>query len=309
MQFPQCQIKSVLRKRWGDGVGGQNVHDDRPETNAPAFARKPRQQSGAIITEQQIFQYLEAVQKKGRAVSSLRKYQKDLTALYEFLPAEKRIGPSTLREWRDALLEHGYGARTINTMITEANCFLRWIGAWEYQLPERVEPKPSACAELTRNEYLRLLTTAREMGKERAYFLVKVFACLGIPNHDLCNMTVERVKTRKGGTGKTPPIPECLREELLSYCQRNGRSNGPIFVTRSGKPLNRSAVNAILQSLAQDAQIAPGKCTPRSLRKLYSAERDQMQEQLSVLLEQSYCQLLESEQHIAGWEERGVHTR
>ena len=285
-----------------DGLDEQNVHDGRPETDVPAFVRKPRQQSVAIITEQQISQYLEFVREKGRAVSSIKKYQKDLIALYKFLPAEKRVGPNTLQEWRDALLEHGYSARTVNTVIAEANCFFRWIGAWDCQLSEWVEPKASTRTVLTRSEYLRLLTTAREVGKERAYFLVKVFACLGIPNRELCNMTVERLKTRKHRDGKTPPIPECLREELLSYCQRNGRSTGPIFVTRSGRPLNRSAVNAILQSLAQDAQIAPGKCNPRNLRELYFAERDQMQKKLSVLLEESYSRLLESEQHIAGWE-------
>ena len=283
----------------------QNVYDDRPETDVPASVRKPRQQSDAIMTEQQISQYLEFVREKGRAVSSIKKYQKDLIALYKFLPAEKRIGPNTLQEWRDALLEHGYSARTVNTVITEANCFFRWIGAWDCQLSERIDPPAPACAELTRNEYLRLLTTARETGKERAYFLVKVFACMGIPSHDLCNMTVERLKTRKGGDGKTFPIPECLRAELLSYCRRNGRSSGPIFVTRSGKPLNRSAVNTIIQSLARDAQIAPERCNPRSLRKLYIAERSRMQEELSVLLEQSYSQLLEAEQRIAGWEEPG----
>ena len=255
-----------------------------------------------IITAQQLSQYLEAVREKGRAVNSLKKYQRDLTALYAFLPAEKRIGPDTLREWRDALQKQGFSARTMNGMITEANCFLRWIGAWDCQLSERIEPPAPACAELTRNEYLRLLTTARETGKERAYFLVKVFACTGISSHDLCNMTVERLKTRKDGGGKTLPIPECLRKELLAYCRRNGRSSGPIFVTRSGKPLNRSAVNTIIQSLARDAQIAPEKCNPRSLRKLYFAERSRMQEELSVLLEQSYSQLLEAEQRIAGWE-------
>lgn len=283
----------------------QNVYDDRPETDVPASVRKPRQQSDAIMTEQQISQYLEFVREKGRAVSSIRKYQKDLTALYEFLPAEKRIGPNTLQEWRDVLLEHGYSARTVNTVITEANCFFRWIGAWDCQLSERIDPPAPACAELTRNEYLRLLTTARETGKERAYFLVKVFACMGIPSHDLCNMTVERLKTRKGGDGKTFPIPECLRAELLSYCRRNGRSSGPIFVTRSGKPLNRSAVNTIIQSLARDAQIAPEKCNPRCLRKLYQSTMAEIEAGVYRLIEQTHERLLEKEQLSIGWKEGG----
>ncbi len=288
-------------------MGEQNIHDDRPETDVPAIVRKPPQQTSVIVGKQQISQYLEAVRERGRTVNSLRKYQKDLTALYTFLPAEKRIGPNTLREWRDALLEQGYSARTINTMITEANCFLRWIGAWDCQLSEWIEPKSSVCAELTRNEYLRLLTTARVIGNDRAYFLVKIFACTGIPNNDLCNLTVERLKKnrrqkRKDKLEECVHIPEFLREELLSYCQRSGRNSGPVFVTRGGTPLKRTSVNSIVLSLAQDAQVPPEKCNPKSLRKLYFAEQSRIQEKLSALLEQSYSQLLEAEQLIVGWE-------
>lgn len=61
----------------------------------------------------------------------------------------------------------------------------------------------------------------------------------------------------------------CLKEELLDFAVREGILSGPIFITRRGTPVGRTTVTALIQSLAHDAQVEAGKCTPRCLRKLY----------------------------------------
>ena len=45
-------------------------------------------------------------------------------------------------------------------------------------------------------------------------------------------------------------IPSCLRGELLDYIGRMDIRSGPVFVTRSGKHINRTAVAAHIQGLA-----------------------------------------------------------
>ena len=45
--------------------------------------------------------------------------------------------------------------------------------------------------ELTRTEYLRLLQTARALGRERVYLLVKLFGTTGLTVQELEKVTVE----------------------------------------------------------------------------------------------------------------------
>ena len=263
--------------------------------------------AGVPISLQQISQYLESLRQKGRVTGSIQKYQRDLTALYCYLPEEKQIGVNTLREWRASLLDQGYAVRTVNTSVIEANGFLRWLGAWEYQLEEQVELQNDVQPELTRNEYIRLLSTARMLGKERAYLLVKVFACMGLTLGELPQLTKEALDRNQlavsvQGVRKIVSIPDCLRRELLVYARRGSIAKGPLFVTRTGKPLNRTSVAAAIQALSHDAQVQPEKCNVRCLRKLYLAAQKDLRENMTLLMEQTYNRMLETEQLIVGWE-------
>ena len=109
------------------------------------------------------------------------------------------------------------------------------------------------------------------------------------------------------GVRKIVSIPDCLRRELLAYAQRENLTNGPLFVTRTGKSLNRTSVAAIIQSLSHDARVQPEKCNVRCLRKLYLAARKDLRENMALLMEQTYNRMLETEQLIVGWEEADGH--
>ena len=162
--------------------------------------------------------------------------------------------------------------------------------------------------ELTRSEYLRLLSAARHLNKERTYLLVKVFTTVNITVLELPRLTVEAVRGDQAeftanGVRYLAAIPSCLRDELLDYARRFCIASGPIFVTRTGKPLGRTAVTASIQSLAQTARVAPEKCNPRCLHKLYQSTMDGIEAAVRVLAEQSHEQLLEREQMLVGWQE------
>ena len=279
----------------------------RTSFSASILDRNEETENGVPVSLQQISQYLESLRQKGRVIGSIQKYQRDLTALYCYLPKEKQIGVNTLREWRAALLDQGYAVRTVNTSVIEANGFLRWLGAWEYQLEEQVELQNDVQPELTRNEYIRLLSTARMLGKERAYLLVKVFACMGLTLGELPQLTKEvldrnQLAVSVQGVRKIVSIPDCLRRELLAYAQRENLTNGPLFVTRTGRPLNRTSVAAAIQALSHDARVQPEKCNVRCLRKLYLAAQKDLRENMTLLMEQTYNRMLETEQLLVGWE-------
>lgn len=271
------------------------------------------QHAGVPMTREQIEDYVAHRQGEDRTSESIQKYARDLDALYRFLPEEKRIYPETLSQWRGSLLGEGYAPRTVNSMVSVANSFLKWLGHRELQLTGQLNIAYDQ-PELTRNEYLRLLSAARHLNKERTYLLVKVFTTVNITVLELPCLTVEAVRGDQveftaNGVRYLAAIPSCLRDELLDYARRSCIASGPIFVTRTGKPLGRTAVTAYIQSLAQTARVAPEKCNPRCLHKLYQSTMDGIEAAVRVLAEQSHERLLEQEQLLVGWQEEPVKSR
>ena len=266
--------------------------------------------SDSPVTRLQIENYLESMRGRGCVEESVKKYEHDLDMFYQFLPEDKQITRTTLKEWRTALLEKGYAPpRTVNSVISAANGFLGWLGWREYQLLGRISIADDVQPELTRNEYLRLLSAARALGKEQAYLLVKVFANVDLTVQELPQLTVEAVKESRvvissNSAQRIIYVPATLREELGNYIQCTGILSGPIFVTRSGRQLNRTAVTAAIQGLAHDARVLPEKCNPRCLRKLYQSTMAGIEASVRLLVEQTHDRLLEQEQLTVGWEAR-----
>ena len=265
------------------------------------------------ISWEQATAFLDNMKERGCTPESIKSYRCNLTAFFQFLPQDKRLTRHTAAEWRDELLAHGYMPRTINSRLSAVNSMLNYLGLWEYQVPEQLQltEEDEKQPELTRNEYMRLLSAARLLGKERTYLLIKTFAVTGMTVHELPELTVEAVQAGQivlsdNRAKRVIHIPDCLREELLDYIRRETIHSGPVFITRNGKTINQTAVTAYIQHLATDARVEPEKCNPRCLRKLYQSTREGIQQNMILLMEQAYERLLEQEQLIVGWEE-GEH--
>ncbi len=103
----------------------------------------------------------------------------------------------------------GIPPSTVNTSVSAANSFLEWLGCREFQLTGRLSCGRDAQLELTRSEYLRLLSTARALRQERVYLLIKLFTSTGLPVHELEQVTVEAagegVLLLPGGDAPAPP--------------------------------------------------------------------------------------------------------
>ena len=217
-------------------------------------------QNDPCLRWEQVDAYLNDLQTRGRTPETIRTYRRNLLLLFEALPKSGRLDHRTLARWRDAMLEQGYTPRTVNVRLASANGFLDYLSLRDYQLPVQLKPaEDDIQPELTRNEYLRLLSAARALDKGRTYFMVKVFAILGLTVHDLPKLTAEAVEqgvftTSANRSRQMIRIPNCLQAELLGYLQREGIQSGPVFCTRKGKPICRAAVTACIQQLSRDAR-------------------------------------------------------
>ena len=74
-----------------------------------------------------------------------------------------------------------------------------------------------------------------------------------------------------------------------------------MFVTRTGKAVNRTNVSDSVRRLCREAQVAPEKGNPRCLRKLYLETQASIRDSLRLLAEQTYDQMLAAEQAMVGW--------
>ena len=271
------------------------------------MAQSVSAEPGLELTQEQIGAYLGHLAAKGCRESSVAKYRRDLSRFYAMLPEDKRVRRGTVSAWRTALVERGYAPRTINASVAEVNGLLDFLGHRECQLPGQLAVGPEEPPELSRSEYLRLLSAARVLKRERTYLLVKLFALTGMGVQDVPLVTAEAVRT--GAISELDiRFPAFLRGELLDYCRRNGVEHGPVFVTRNGRPMYRTAVFDAIQRLSRDACVPEEKCNPRCLRKLWQTTQADLAENVRWLVEQTHERLLEQEQRAIGWGEAERQT-
>lgn len=265
------------------------------------------QAAGIVLSPERIEEFLGTLEAKGSAEGTVKRYRYNLDLLYADLPESKEIHRGTLMQWRESLLERGYAASTVNVSISAANSFLAYWGRRELQLMERLEPQAEIQPEMTRSEYLRLLGTAKALGKRQLYLLIKLFAATGLPVQAIPKVTVETVSAgslvvEQGGERQVIHIPECLRQELLDFARHTGRITGPLFITRAGAPLGRTNVSNAIRRLCAEARVPEEKGNPRCLRRLYQATRAGIEANISLLVEQAHERLMETEQLAIGWE-------
>ncbi len=251
--------------------------------------------------------FLEAWVAQGRAAGSQNSYRRALRVLYDFLPEEKLIRKETLAQWQEQLLLSGYSGSAVNVMLTACNQFMEYIGHGEYRAPNRLPAEDNPQPELTRGEYQRILSTAKVLGDERGYFLVKTFVCTGLHVLEIPFVTVENVRAGRftavcQGVRRIIRVPECLRRELLAYAGRAGILSGQIFVAKNGKPLHRTRITNTIRDLCEEARVPQEKGNPRCLRKLYLTTWTGVEMSFQLLMEQTMDRQLEQEQLTLGWE-------
>lgn len=285
------------------------VKRHRPIQKGPA-PRLPQSDgtSGAPMTPESMEKYLSFYQEQGCSEETLQSYRRKLEKLYGDLPEDKVIRHGFMNQWRDQLLEEGYSASSVNGFLSASNTFLEYIGHRELQAAEKVKAEAAPQPELTRTEYLRLLQAAKILDKERGYLLVKLFATTPLNVQELDKVTVEtvtegRIVTSPSGIKTLIKLPACLQEELLHFARREGRLTGPLFVTKEGRPLNRTYVCTIIRQLCPAAQVPEEKGNPRCLKRLYQNTLATIESNVALLVEQALERQLETEQMTVGWEE------
>ena len=243
------------------------------------------QKNAITITPALVEKYAAYLKEQERAPQTIQKYVHDLTALGEFL-AGRPISKGALLEWKEDLTGQ-YAPASVNAMLAAVNCFLRFCGLSDLHLrPLKIQRALflSEDKELTKAEYVRLVRAAQQAENERLALVIQTICATGIRVSELRFITAEAVQTGRAevsnkGKRRVIFLPDKLRKLLKSYLQKQKITAGAVFVSRNGKPLNRSNIWRDMKALCQSAGVEPGKVFPHNLRHLfartfYSLEKD-----------------------------------
>lgn len=231
-----------------------------------------------ILTPARINRYIRYLREQERSEATLEKYTRDVRALARHLdgtPATK----SLMLAWKHRLVAT-LAPSTVNAMLTAVNGFFKCMGWQELVLkPVRVQRRfyLDEARELARPEYARLVHAARREGKPRLAMVIQTICATGIRVSELRFITVEavargRAEISNKGKRRTVFLPAKLRELLRRYCQKENITAGAVFVTRTGKPLDRCNIWRAMKRLCQGAGVAPEKVFPHNLRHLFARE-------------------------------------
>ena len=230
-----------------------------------------------LLYTERIAQFGRSLYQQERCAGTIEKYVRDVNAFALWLDGEA-VTKEAAVAWKEHLLGKGYNPATINSMLAAVNQFFRFCG-WEdcRVKPLRLQKRlfRGKERELSRQEYQRLVETAQRLGQERLGLLLETICATGLRVSEVRYITVEaaqqgRAEISLKGKIRTILIPSKLRKKLLQVARRRKQASGEIFVTRSGRPLDRRQIWAEMKALSKRAGVALSKVHPHNLRHLFA---------------------------------------
>ena len=211
-----------------------------------------------------------------KSAATVEKYIRDVTA-FAGCCGEKEITKEVCLEYKRKLTE-AYAPKSVNSILSSVNKFFEFAGWFDVKVKLLKIQKQiflNKDKELTKDEYERLLRAAKNKKNERLYYLMQTICSTGIRVSELRFITVEAVKERQAtisckGKMRVVILPKQLCKMLKGYVKRRGIKEGAVFVTRSGKPLDRSNIWSDMKKLCKSVGVSKEKVFPHNLRHLFA---------------------------------------
>lgn len=228
------------------------------------------------ISEKMIEEFRQQLVLQEKSNATVQKYIRDVRCFARYAGGGE-ITKKLVVAYKQNLVDRGYAVRSINSMIASLNCLFQFTG-W-HDCRARIEKVQQQIfraenKELTEAEYLRLCNAARSKNP-RLLLILQTLCSTGIRISELRYITVEATKcsaaaiTCKSKTRQVF-IVKNLQKKLLRYAAEQGIKAGSIFVTRTGKPVNRTNIWREMKELSKVAGVNEQKVFPHNLRHLFA---------------------------------------
>lgn len=205
---------------------------------------------------------------------TIEKYIRDVRHFLSRL-GEAELTKNSVLEYKSALIGE-YAVASVNSMLSSLNCYFEFIGRNDCRVKAIKQQRQTFLSEnkeLTKEEYGRLLKAAE--GKPRLRLLMQTICSTGIRVSEHRFITVEALKAgyaevRLKGKHRVVLLPRKLCKVLLRYAGAQNITHGSIFVTATGRPLNRCNIWAEMKKLCDTAGVSREKVFPHNLRHLFA---------------------------------------
>ena len=232
---------------------------------------KERRLTAAVLTR-----FRQELLRRERSAPTIEKYLHDVRTFAVWLDG-REVTPEAVLAWKRELVDQ-FKPGTVNGKLAAVNAlfaFAGWPDCQARSLKVQRRAFRDNARELTKEEFYRLVATAERLGKARLALLFEAIGSTGVRVSEVKYFTVEAARLGRAeialkGKIRTILLPGKLCRKLLKYARKQKIASGEIFLTRSGKPINRKQIWAEMKALCKQAGVAPGKVFPHNLRHLFA---------------------------------------
>ena len=211
------------------------------------------------------------------ASATVEKYVRDVKNFFRFLDGNCIVTRKRILEYKEWLMEN-YSVSSANSMLVALNQFLIFLEKGKMRVKQiKVQPQAfqEAEREMNKEEFTRLVRTARADRKEQLALIMETLCATGIRISELKFFRVENirngmVKVWNKGKYRLVVLTESIRKKLLLYISKHKIRSGAVFCTRNGKEKDRSNIWKEMKRIAKKAGIDPKKVFPHNLRHLFA---------------------------------------
>ena len=268
------------------------------------------EQDKVCVNLNTIDDYISRLLSDGYSRSTVNVYRAAVRHFYNDLPGDKQISRNTLQDWQDDLVRRGLSQDTASRYQRSVHGLFRYLDCPKnWYIFQEQPPKPVILhdgPELNRAEYLLLLRTARELGREKAYLLIKTMCMTGITSTEISQITVSMLRDGNGWISQKRKrrfvvFPPMLSSELLKYADRQGIEQGAVFVTAEGAQYHHVLVWKQVQAVYRRTGLPAEKSKPNCLSQLYWDTKERLQRKFASDADLRYIELLAEEELSVRW--------
>ena len=240
--------------------------------------------------KREILKFTEYLRQQERSEATIKKYNHTLETFYCWLPEKKLVDKALAMQYKEELCKT-HAPAGVNTILAALNGFFRFMG-WHdctvkaLRIQRRIFSAPDE--ELSREEYLRLVDAAEQKRDRQLSLLLQLMASTGIRVSEIRYVTVEalghnQVQIRLKGKIRTILLPGKLCHKLRKYQRQQKITSGPLFLSRSGNPLDRRSIWSRMKRICSAAKVKREKVYPHNLRHLFARAFYHVQKDIAKL--------------------------
>jgi len=228
------------------------------------------------ITNELILKFKEYLVSEEKSAATLEKYIRDITAFVAWM-CGRELNKDLVLEYKQNIVA-SYAPASVNSMLSSLNSFFAYNEWYELRVKAlKIQRQIFANKdkELTKAEYESLCRAAKRKNNEQLYLLMQTICSSGLRVSELSAVTVEAVKQKRAninckGKMRIVILPDDLCRVLMKFIREQKITSGAVFVTRNGKPLDRSNIWRLMKSLCESAGVSREKVFPHNLRHLFA---------------------------------------